>query len=87
MDLGRQEVYIRKDEDSDWQRVGYVATSLSPVIGDVAEGFKRYSTLSVTLKCSVKIFCRTLLDMMKYKKPRTTYRTIRRNCAKRNRNR
>lgn len=87
MDLGRQEVYIRKDEDSDWQRVGYVATSLSPVIGDMAEGFKRYSTLSVTLKCSVRIFGRTLLDMMKYKKPRTTYRTIRGNCAKRNRNR
>lgn len=83
MDCGRQEVYIRKDENSDWQRVGYVAASLSPVL----ECFKRFSTSNVTLKCSVRIFRRTLFDMMKYKKPRTTYRTIRRNCAKRNRNR
>ena len=87
MDCGRQEVYIRKDEDSDWQRVGYVATSLSPVVEDVAEGFKRYSTLNVRLECSVRFFRRALLDIIKYKKPRTTYRTIRRNCAKRNKNR
>ena len=82
--FGKTEVYIL-DQDREYHRIGYISTSLEPTTS-----FESKKVCSV-LRGSIRLDKKAVISLKRYlgllKSPRTTYKSIRRECAKRNRNR